>query len=99
MRLCLFLLLAGIMDAVLTQFGIAYGVIKEGNPMMEIAIEKSWAIFYLIKIFLPIVLIGLFYLQPFKGRIRNLLTFTCVLYLSVLCYHLVWILHYLNTTS
>jgi hypothetical protein len=99
MRLCLFLLLAGILDAVLTQFGIVFGIIEEGNPVMELAIEKSWTFFYLIKIFLPLLLIGLFYLRPLKGRIRILLVSACFLYFSVLCYHLVWILLFLNTTA
>jgi hypothetical protein len=99
MRLCLFLLLAGIVDAVLTQFGIVFGIIEEGNPVMEFAIEKSWTFFYIIKIFLPLLLIGLFYLRPLKGRIRILLVSTCLLYLSVLCYHLVWILLFLNTSA
>jgi hypothetical protein len=34
MRLCLFLLFAGILDAALTQFGIVSGFIEEGNPVM-----------------------------------------------------------------
>jgi hypothetical protein len=99
MRLCLFLLLAGILDAVLTHFGITLGLIKEGNPVMEFAIEKSWLLFYLIKIFLPLLLIGIFTIRPLKGRIRTLLVATCLLYFSVLCYHLVWIVLFLNTSS
>ena len=99
MRLCLFLLFAGILDAVLTHFGIVLGIIEEGNPLMEFAIEKSWMFFYIIKIFLPLLLIGIFYLRPLKGRIRTLLVAACVLYLSVLCYHMVWILLFLNTTA
>jgi hypothetical protein len=99
MRLCLFLLLAGILDAILTQFGIMIGIIEEGNPVMEFAIEKGWTLFYLIKILLPLLLIGLFYLRPLKGRIRTLLVATCVLYLVVLCYHLVWILLFLNPAA
>jgi hypothetical protein len=92
MRLCFFLLVAGTFDAVLTHFGITSGFVEEGNPIMMRVIEKGWIYFYLIKIFLPSVLIGLFYLQPLKGRVRTLLISTCVLYFSVLIYHLVWIL-------
>jgi hypothetical protein len=99
MRFCIFLLTAGLLDAVSTQIGIGLGVIKEGNPIMEFAINKSWIIFYFIKIVLPLVLIGLFYLAPFKGKLRILLVTTCVLYLSVLCYHLYWIYLYLNTSA
>jgi hypothetical protein len=99
MKFCLFLLAAGMLDAVSTHFGIENGVIKEGNPFMELLIKKSWIFFYFIKILLPLVLIGLFYLAPFKGKLRVLLVTTCVLYLSVLCYHLYWIYLYLNTSA
>lgn len=99
MKFCLFLLIAGLLDAVLTHFGIASGFVEEGNPMMKHVIEKSWSFFYIIKIFLPLLLLGLFYLRPLKGRIRTLLISTCVLYLSVLVYHMVWIVLYLNTSS
>jgi hypothetical protein len=94
MRICLFLLFAGVLDAVLTNFGISSGMIEEGNPMMEFLIEQSWIYFYLIKICLPLSLIGLFYLRPLKGWLRKLLISTGVLYFSVLCYHMVWILLY-----
>ena len=99
MRFCLFLLAAGLLDAVSTQFGISLGYIKEGNPVMEFAIKKSWMIFYFIKILLPLTLICLFYFNPFKGKLKLLLVTTCVLYLSVLCYHLYWIFLYLNNTA
>ncbi|MDR7002456.1 DUF5658 family protein [Neobacillus niacini] len=99
MKICVFLLLAGLLDAVLTNLGIANGMIKEGNPIMKQVIEIGWVYFYMIKIIFPLILIGLFYLQPLKGRIRTLLTAAGVLYFSVLAYHLIWILHYLNIAS
>jgi hypothetical protein len=95
MKVCLFLLFAGLVDAVLTNFGITLGIIDEGNPVMKFVIQQSWIYFYLIKICLPLVLIGLFYLRPLKGWIRTLLISAGVLYFSVLCYHMVWILMYL----
>ncbi len=96
MRFCLFLLAAGILDAVLTHLGMAFGIVEEANPMMKIVIEKSWSYFYFIKIFLPLILLGIYFLRPIKGRIRILLVSACVLYLSVLVYHLVWMVLYLN---
>jgi hypothetical protein len=99
MRLCLFLLIAGLLDAILTHFGIVSGIVEEGNPIMKTVIEKSWSFFYIIKIFLPLLLLGLFYLRPLKGWIRTLLVSTCVLYLSVLVYHMVWIILYFNSAS
>lgn len=99
MRLCLFLLIAGLLDAILTHFGIVSGIVEEGNPIMKTVIEKSWSFFYMIKIFLPLLLLGLFYLRPLKGGIRTLLVSTCVLYFSVLVYHMVWIVLYFNSAS
>ncbi|WP_026564467.1 DUF5658 family protein [Bacillus sp. UNC41MFS5] len=99
MRLCIFLLIAGLLDAVLTHVGIASGIVSEGNPMMKLVIEKSWSYFYIIKIFLPLTLLGLFYLRPLKGWIRTLLVSTCVLYFSVLIYHMVWIALYFKSAA
>ena len=98
MKPCLFLLIAGLLDTVLTHFGIVFGIVEEGNPLMKLVIENSWSVFYLIKIFLPLALIVFFYIRPFTGWIKTLLISTCVLYFSVLVYHLVWVLLYLNTT-
>ncbi|WHY78706.1 DUF5658 family protein [Neobacillus sp. WH10] len=99
MRLCLFLLFAGVLDAVLTHFGIASGFVEEGNPMMKLVIEQSWSYFYMIKIVLPLLLLSLFYYRPLKGWIRKLIASTCVLYLSVLVYHTIWIILYINTST
>ncbi|MFL6556526.1 MAG: DUF5658 family protein [Bacillus sp. (in: firmicutes)] len=99
MRLCLFLLIAGLLDAVLTHFGIVSGFVEEGNPMMKSVIEKSWSYFYIIKVLLPLLLLGLFYLHPLEGKIKTLLVSTCILYLTVLLYHMVWIVLYFNTAS
>ncbi|MFK9095120.1 DUF5658 family protein [Bacillus salipaludis] len=99
MKLCLFLLFAGALDAVLTHFGIASGFVEEGNPIMKHIIEKSWSYFYMIKIVLPLLLLGLFYIRPLKGWIRTFIVSTCVLYLTVLVYHMVWIILYFNTST
>ncbi|MDQ1147460.1 hypothetical protein QE429_004287 [Bacillus sp. SORGH_AS 510] len=98
MRLCVFLLFAGLLDAALTHFGIVSGFVTEGNPVMKFVINKSWSYFYLIKISLPLLLLGLFYLRPLKGWMKTLLLSTCVLYLSVLVYHAAWVILYFNTS-
>jgi hypothetical protein len=99
MKPCIFLLVAGVLDAILTNIGISMGFIEEGNPMMRDIIDEGWSYFYIIKIFLPLVLMLLFYLKPFKGIIRTILISTCVLYLSVLLYHMVWVFLYLNPST
>ncbi len=92
MRLCFFLLLAGMLDAVLTHFGIVSGFVEEGNPLMQFVIEKGWPFFYLVKILLPLLLLGIFYYRPLNGRIKTLLVSACVLYFIILVYHSVWII-------
>ncbi|MEH7116649.1 DUF5658 family protein [Neobacillus vireti] len=99
MKPCIFLLAAGVLDAILTHVGISLGFIEEGNPMMREVIREGWSYFYLIKIILPLALIVLVYLKPFKGRIRTLLISTCILYLSVLAYHMVWVILYFNAAA
>lgn len=99
MRYCLFLLAAGLLDAIMTQVGMEKGAIQEGNPLMGLAIEKSWIFFYLIKIFLPAALTFLYYLKPLKGKIKFMLQTACGLYLSVLVVHIVWIYLYLNDSA
>jgi Domain of unknown function (DUF5658) len=99
MRLCLFLLFAGILDAILTHFGILSGIIEEANPLMQAVMDKGWTYFYFIKILLPFMLIGLYFLRPLEGRLRTLLISACVIYFSVLVYHMAWILLYFHTST
>ncbi|MBL4953662.1 hypothetical protein JK635_15850 [Neobacillus sp. YIM B02564] len=96
MRFCLFLLFAGTLDAVLTHFGVTLGIVEEANPLMKLVIEKNWSYFYLIKISLPLLLIGLFLFHPVKKKMKLLLVASCFIYFSVLVYHLVWMVLYLN---
>ena len=99
MRFCYFLFISCLLDAVLTHLGIAFGAIEEANPIIMLVIQKSWILFYVIKLLLPLCLIGLQYLQPLKGRMKTLLVSTCVIYSSILLIHLAWIILFLNTPA
>ncbi|WP_251554211.1 DUF5658 family protein [Neobacillus muris] len=94
MKLGLFLLFSGMVDAALTHYGIISGVIEEGNPIMKLVIEKDWSYFYVIKVLLPIVLIVLITIHPITALIKRLMVSASILYFSVLFYHLTWILLY-----
>lgn len=98
MRACFFLLIAGLLDAVLTHMGVAFGLIEEGNPLVKFLMEKSWTLFYLIKVSLPIVLIGIMFFRPLQGWIKKLLTASCVVYFSILMIHCSWIAIYLHSS-
>lgn len=91
MELCLFLLFAGLLDALFTHYGIAKGVIQEGNPLMRYLINKNWVLFYGMKIALPLILIVICN-QHIRSRIvHHLLITAVVLYLAVLVYHFAWV--------
>lgn len=99
MRAGLFLLIAGVLDAVLTQLGVSFGIIEEGNPAVKLVIEKSWLLFYLIKVSLPLLLIGIIFCQPLKGWVKALIRASCAVYLSVLAIHFSWIVFYLTSIT
>jgi len=98
MKYCLFLLIAGLLDAVFTNFGMALGLVDEGNPVMNFVIKHGWFYFYLIKILLPLVLIGLFYLRPLTGMLRNLLISASFLYGMILLLHIGWMVFFFQRT-
>jgi hypothetical protein len=99
MRAGLFLLIAGVLDAVLTQLGVSFGIIEEGNPAVKFVIEKSWLLFYLIKVSLPLLLIGIIFCQPLKSGVKALIRASCAVYLSVLAIHFSWIVFYLTSIT
>jgi hypothetical protein len=99
MRASLFLLIAGVVDAVLTKVGVTFGIIEEGNPAVKLVIEKSWYLFYLIKISLPLLLIGIILFRPLKGWVKGLIRASCAVYLSVLAIHFSWIFFYLKSIA
>jgi hypothetical protein len=99
MQAGLFLLIAGVLDAVLTQLGVSFGIIEEGNPAVKLVIEKSWLLFYLIKVSLPLLLIGIIFRQPLKGWVKALIRASCAVYLSVLAIHFSWIVIYLTSIT
>jgi hypothetical protein len=99
MQAGIFLLIAGFLDAVLTHLGITFGIIEEGNPTVKFIMEENWLLFYLIKISLPLLLIGIIFVRPLKGWLKALITASCVVYPSVLALHFFWIVFYLNSIT
>jgi hypothetical protein len=99
MRAGLFLLIAGVLDAVLTQLGVSFGIIEEGNPAVKLVIEKSWLLFYLIKVSLPLLLVGIIFCQPLNSWVKALIRASCAVYLSVLAIHFSWIAFYLTSIT
>lgn len=97
MRAGLILLIAGILDAVFTQLGVTFGIVDEANPAVKVVMEKSWMLFYLLKISLPLLLIGIIIYRPLMGWVKGLIRVSCAVYLSVLAIHFSWIFFYLSS--
>jgi hypothetical protein len=91
----IFIFVANISDALLTDYGIRSQQMAEGNPLMNWLYHQSFAAFFFIKILLPILLLFiLFFLLPKKlsRTLSGLLIITCCIYLYVMFLHGVWFL-------
>jgi len=98
-RTCYFLLAAGLLDGLLTHFGVANGLIEEANPLARFMIEKSWILFYIVKISLPLLLMRIMLIRPLTGWIRKCMKAGSLLYLSVLIYHGYWIALFVSSRA
>ncbi|MFJ8064682.1 DUF5658 family protein [Psychrobacillus sp. NPDC096426] len=86
-----FLLVLAIFDSIFTDFGIRNGHISEANPFMRFVYESNIAIFYSIKIILPLLL--MFVITKFQPRkyVQILIGIALLLYTFVLFQHFFWI--------
>ncbi|WNR42370.1 DUF5658 family protein [Paenibacillus roseipurpureus] len=90
-NLIIFLCLASLMDAGLTDMGIRLHVIGEANPVMRFLYEHSHLAFYGIKILIPI---PLFFLAAKVSKhlyIKHLFRFSTICYMGILVMHAFWI--------
>ncbi|MDR6549552.1 DUF5658 family protein [Paenibacillus qinlingensis] len=89
--LIIFLCIASLLDAGLTDIGLRMNLIGEANPIMAFLYEHSYVAFYGIKIILPL---SLFFLAAKAGKrllIQNLFRFSTIVYLGILLLHAFWI--------
>ena len=90
-RILWVLLGLALFDAIATDFGLRFELIKEANPMMDYVYESSAIGFYFVKLGLPI---SLFTLQSVVARsrfVQRLLQFTIGLYAVISGLHVFWI--------
>lgn len=90
----IFLLVANLLDAILTNIGIHYSFIAESNPLMKYVYEQSILLFYAIKIVLPLLLILLVtskFVSKNEKVLNVLLTSAVIVYISILSLHGIWI--------
>lgn len=89
--LILFLCMASLLDAGLTDIGLRLDLIGEANPVMRFLYENNYLAFYGIKIILPF---SLFFLAAKVGKrmlISNLFRLSAVVYAGILLMHTFWI--------
>jgi hypothetical protein len=89
--LIIFLCIASLMDAGLTDVGLRLQLIGEANPIMAFLYDHSYVAFYGIKIILPL---SLFFIAAKVGKrllINNLFRLSAVIYVGILIMHTYWI--------
>ena len=90
-KMGIILLILATLDALFTDFGIQNYHITEANPIMQSIYEVNEIGFYVIKIALPVLLIGIVAKLESKPFIVVLLTLTIFLYVIVVMLHFFWL--------
>ncbi|MGA5689253.1 DUF5658 family protein [Cytobacillus pseudoceanisediminis] len=82
-----------LLDGFITYFGIQFGYIQEGNPLMEFVYNSNSVFFLLLKVALSFLLFALISVQnfSFKRPIPELSLVASLLYTVVIGIHLTWI--------
>ncbi|WP_438448167.1 DUF5658 family protein [Gorillibacterium sp. sgz5001074] len=88
----LFLVIAGIVDASLTDLGLRLGLITEANPLMSQLYHSTVAGFYIVKILLPLILACILFLRRPSRSLISLVSAAAFIYVGILLMHTYWTL-------
>ena len=91
LHLGIILFILAILDALFTDIGIKNQLITESNPIMRKIYNMSVTGFYIIKIALPILLIGIITKLEKTQFIVFLLNAAILIYVSVILLHFYWL--------
>lgn len=80
-----------VVDSISTDFGLRNSHIEEANPLMRVIYDLNIALFYGLKISLPLFLLILLRKLKPKRVIRYLLGVALLLYSAVLIQHIFWL--------
>jgi hypothetical protein len=97
--LLVFILIASILDASLTDIGLRLQLIGEANPLMRFLYDHLYIGFYAFKIILPL---SLFFLIAKAGKgllVKGLFRLSVIVYVGILCMHYYWITATLNVNA
>ncbi|WP_221767356.1 MULTISPECIES: DUF5658 family protein [Bacillaceae] len=92
--LFVYLAVLNFFDGCVTFIGIQFGVIEELNPLMAALISKNPWSFFLLKSYLSVFLLLVFYFirgQAISNFLKSLILCSVILYTSVSILHVSWI--------
>ncbi|RAV03506.1 DUF5658 family protein [Paenibacillus sp. YN15] len=86
----IFLVLAGLADAMLTDIGLRLQVITEANPFMRILYEQAYPLFYGVKLALPLLLLLISEKTAPQNYHKALIGVAFIVYTGVMLLHSFW---------
>lgn len=90
-KVLLWLLALCISDAICTDIGLRANWVSELNPFIKEVYDWNIVAYYVVKIFLPIVLILIYPYVKTNKSIQLGITCCLLLYVCINVYHIVWI--------
>jgi hypothetical protein len=87
-----FIFAANVADAILTDWGLSRGWVRELNPLMDMLYHKGTGWFYLVKLSLVCAMLLVVPKVQEILWIRRLYQLTGVVYVGVLLLHSIWII-------
>ncbi|MDV6379156.1 DUF5658 family protein [Sporosarcina sp. GW1-11] len=80
-----------VLDAVFTDYGLRSGHIQEANLLVAFLYEQSIALFYIVKLGLPLLLLYIVTISKSGIWLRVSLTTALFLYIVVMFVHVFWL--------
>ncbi|WP_303968903.1 DUF5658 family protein [Sporosarcina ureae] len=81
-----------LLDAVFTDCGLRLGYIEEANLLVAFMYDQSIALFYIVKLGLPLLLLYILAIRASGIIVRISLTTALFLYITVLFVHIFWLI-------
>ncbi|ARK21672.1 hypothetical protein CSV69_09845 [Sporosarcina sp. P26b] len=81
-----------LLDAVFTDYGLRLGYIEEANLLVAFMYDQSIALFYIVKLGLPLLLLYIVAIRASGIIVRISLTTALFLYITVLFVHIFWLI-------
>ncbi|PIC63978.1 hypothetical protein CSV79_09310 [Sporosarcina sp. P13] len=80
-----------LLDAIFTDYGLRSGHIQEANLLVSLLYEQSIALFYIVKLGLPLLLLYIVTISKSGVWLRISMTTALFLYIVVMFVHVFWL--------